>query len=73
MAGMVVIQSASIEFVSPCIATFDAFTHGVGPAGWAKLAAAVERRGKGRVPVDVEIVSQGAVVARHRGMYAVVP
>lgn len=67
--GRIVIQNHSVEYLAPAEGDFMAECAAPGAELWTRFARALERRGRARVTLDVEVHVGGLLVARCRGRY----
>ena len=64
-----VIQTSSVRFDAPIEGPFLASCGPVDPDGWARLCRALERRGRGRIKIQVEIRAAGELAGVFEGAY----
>lgn len=64
-----VIRSSEIRYDAPIHGPFRAVCSAPDPADWARMLRALDRRGRGRIVVPVEVVAGGAVVGTFEGAY----
>ena len=64
-----VIQRSEVAYLEPVEGDFEAHTVTVDAHAWARFRAAVDRFGRGRIRVTVEIRCAGLLVARVKGDY----
>lgn len=69
----IVIQRTSVEYIDPITSDFDAVALQPEPREWQKFERLMERRGRGRIGIEVELVADGRVVGRCSGAYVVLP
>lgn len=67
--GHTVIQRGSVDYEVPIASAFQAVCDGVDEATWTRFRRTTERRGKGRISVDVAVEADGVLAARFRGKY----
>ena len=67
--GRIVIQNHGIEYLAPAEGDFVATCAEPGADGWARFERALERRGRARLTLDVEVHVHRLLVARCRGRY----
>ena len=68
-AGRIVIQNHSVEYLAPAEGDFVATCAAPGGEMWTRFERALERRGRARVTLDVEVHVDRLLVARCRGRY----
>lgn len=66
-----VIQRSDVTYLEPVIHDFEARVRPLDPAGWRRMSRALARWGRGRIPVTVDVTSEGATVARLQADYVV--
>lgn len=71
--GGIVIQRTNVEYLHPIETDFTARTVAPPPESWKRFVRMLERRGRARVTIDVELRSQGEVVGTCTGDYVVLP
>jgi thioesterase domain-containing protein len=64
-----VIQSSEIRYLAPVQAPFEARALPPDRTAWRRFLATLQRRGRGRVRLEVDVRSGGAVVATVKGAY----
>ncbi|MCG6955615.1 MAG: thioesterase domain-containing protein [Gemmatimonadetes bacterium] len=64
-----VIQTSEIRYLAPIAAPFEARARPPASAAWQRFLAALKRKGRGRVRLEVEVRSGGTVVATLEGAY----
>ena len=64
-----VIQTSEIRYLAPIEAPFEARARPPASTGWRRYLAALERRGRARVRLQVDVRSGGALVATLEGAY----
>lgn len=64
-----VVQRTSMEYLAPATHDLRARCAPIDPDAWSRLLRAYERRGRGRVAVEVTVMSGGDTVARFKGDY----
>lgn len=70
--GRIVIQGNSMEYVAPADGRFDALCPAPSSERWTQFARTLERRGRARLKLDVEVRVSDQLVARFRGEYVAV-
>jgi thioesterase domain-containing protein len=65
----IVIQRGSTEYLQPVRGEFEAWCAAPPELEWTGFLRTLERRGRARIELTSELVSDGAVVARFRGVY----
>jgi thioesterase domain-containing protein len=68
----IVIQSNSMEYVSPIEAEFQAHCLNPPQQNWERFIAAVSKRGKGRIALTAEVYSHGVLSAIFHGEYVAI-
>jgi thioesterase domain-containing protein len=71
--SQIVIQRSSVEYLAPLHGDFQAFCASPDAARWDRFAAALQRRGRGRITLRAEILGNGAVAGHFEGVYVVMP
>lgn len=71
-SAQVVIQRSSIDYLLPVSSAFRASCAGVEPRERSRLKRALERSGRGRAHVDVQVESGGRTVATFSGAYVAI-
>lgn len=69
LVGNTVIQHGSIHYDAPITGSFRAICPAVETATWERFVRTVERRGRGRIRVDVTVEAGGVAAARFRCAY----
>jgi thioesterase domain-containing protein len=69
LEARVVVQSSQIEYLLPATGEFVATCNAPSEAEWARFVAMVTRKGRGRLALSVEVVSEGGTVARLTGSF----
>lgn len=64
-----VIHSSRVRYDTPIHGAFRATCGPLDPHGWARLLRALDRRGRGRIRVPVEIVAAGEPAGAFEGVY----
>jgi len=64
-----VIQRSSVEFLAPAASALRAMCRPADEAAWTRLTRALDRRGRGRVAVRVDVSADGQLVAEFEGSY----
>jgi thioesterase domain-containing protein len=64
-----VIRSSSVTYDAPIHGTFRAECGPPEPARWSRLVRALERRGKGRIRIPVQVTAGPVAVATFEGVY----
>ena len=67
--GRIVIQNHSVEYLAPAEGDFVATCASPDAGAWGRFERALERRGRARVTLDVEVHVDRLLVARCRGRY----
>ena len=67
--GRIVIQNHSVEYLAPAEGDFVAACAAPDADAWTRFERALERRGRARVTLDVEMHVGRVLVARCRGRY----
>ena len=67
--GRIVIQNHSVEYLAPAEGDFVAACAAPDTDAWTRFERALERRGRARVTLDVEMHVGRVLVARCRGRY----
>ena len=70
--GRIVIQGNSMEYLAPAEGGFEALCRAPSPERWAQFARTLERRGRARLKLDVEVRVNDQLVASFRGEYVAV-
>ncbi len=65
----IVIQKSEFIYLKPIPAAFRAFCPAPPAAQWERLLAAVARKGRGRIALEVEVGCEGEVTGRFAGDY----
>lgn len=71
VAGRVIIQDSSIQYLRPVVSDFWARTGPADPADLERLLAAVARRGRGRLALTVEAGDRHGTAVTFAGRYVV--
>jgi thioesterase domain-containing protein len=72
LSSRIVIQRNAMEYLRPISSDFEAFCPAPPSRAWQKLVDGVERRGRGRITLEVELFLDGEVVGAFSGSYVVV-
>lgn len=64
-----VIQKSTVSYIEPIHDDFEARAGAVDPAAWRRFRASLDRWGRGRIRIDVEVRSGDLLVARLAGDY----
>lgn len=64
-----VIHGNSVRYEEPAYGTFQARCSEPHPKDWARFVGTIGRRGKGRIQVEVELLSEGVVVGHCTSRY----
>lgn len=64
-----VIQESTVRYLAPVHGSFRARTRPLGDDAWDRFLRMLARKGKGRIRVQVEILSQGEVAGTFEGAY----
>ena len=67
--GRIVIQNHSVEYLAPAEGDFVAACAAPGDEMWARFERALERRGRARLTLDVDVQVDRLLVARGRGRF----
>jgi thioesterase domain-containing protein len=65
----IVIQRGSTEYLQPVRGEFEAWCAAPPELEWTGFLRTLERRGRARIELTSELVSEGSVVGRFRGVY----
>ena len=65
----IVVQRTTMDYATPIVAAFDATCLRPGNDRWERFLAALSRRRRGRLDVDVEVTSNGETAARLHGRF----
>jgi thioesterase domain-containing protein len=68
----IVIQSNSMEYVSPIDAEFQAHCLNPPQQNWERFIAAISKRGKGRIGLNAKVYSRGVLSAIFQGEYVAI-
>jgi thioesterase domain-containing protein len=69
--NQIVIQRSSVDYLLPLHGDFQAFCPHPAPEQWNRFVTALERRGRGRITLEAEILGEGEVAGRFEGVYVV--
>jgi thioesterase domain-containing protein len=69
----IVIQRGTTEYEHPIHGDFDAIARAPSEAAWDRFTNMLERRGLGRIELEVELSTDGVSVGWCRGTYVVLP
>ena len=72
LTSRIVIQRNAVEYLLPITGTFEAFCPAPAARSWERLVEGVERRGRGRITLEVELIFEGEIVGTFSGAYVVV-
>jgi thioesterase domain-containing protein len=72
IAARVVVQSSQIEYLAPAMGEFVATCATPSESDWARFHKLLERRGRGRLTLEVTVQSEGARAARLTGDFVAV-
>lgn len=64
-----VIQKTSVHYEAPIHGAFRARCGPLDPHGWERCLRALERHGRGRIRVPIEVVADGVVACHAEGLY----
>jgi thioesterase domain-containing protein len=64
-----VIQEQTVEYLAPVGAAFEAICLAPSDAAWRRFVRALDGRGRGRLELRAEVLCDGRVAARFRGLY----
>lgn len=67
--GRIVIQSSSVDYLSPAEADFEAVCRAPSPERWRHFRETLEQRGRGRIELEADLTVGGRLVATFRGRY----
>lgn len=67
-----VIQEQTVEYLAPIAAAFEARCPAPSESAWRRFARALDERGRGRLELTAEVISEGQVAARFRGLYVAI-
>ncbi len=67
-----VIQEQTVEYLAPIGATFEARCPAPSEAAWRRFVRALDERGRGRLELTAEVLCEGQVAARFRGLYVAI-
>ena len=66
-----VIQRSRMEYLEPAAAEVDAECLAPVPEQWQRMLRTVERRGRGRIEIEVVLRAEGAVIGSFKGSFVV--
>jgi thioesterase domain-containing protein len=69
--SQIVIQRSRVEYLLPLHGDFQAFCPQPAPEQWGRFVAALERRGRGRITLEAQILGDGEVAGSFEGVYVV--
>lgn len=69
MAGQIVIQRSSVEYLRPMSSDFEAFCRAPAEHDWERFLATLTRRGRGRITLRAEIRARGDLAGTFSGVY----
>jgi thioesterase domain-containing protein len=69
LAATLVIQDSALDFLRPVTTDCSLVCHRAEPVNEDRFVQACRRHGRGRLALDVDVVLEGATVARFRGRY----
>jgi thioesterase domain-containing protein len=72
LTSRIVIQRNAMEYLLPITGTFEAFCPAPASRSWERLVEGVERRGRGRITLEVELFFGEEIVGTFSGAYVVV-
>lgn len=72
-ASRIVIQRSSIDYEEPIDGDFDAIALAPGAEEWSRFMRMLERRGRGRIDIRIELRLRGERVGQCTGTYVVLP
>lgn len=72
VANRLVVQRSAMEFLAPVDGDFAATARIPSPEAWRRFLATLERHGRARLTVPVEVACRSGLCARHEGTYAAV-
>lgn len=67
-----VIQEETVEYLAPIDAVFEATCPAPPDAAWQRFLRALDGRGRGRLELSAEVMSEGRLAARFRGLYVAI-
>lgn len=67
ITARVVVQSSQIEYLLPATGEFVATCPAPSEGEWSRFVKMVERKGRGRLTLNVEVVSEGVLAAKLTG------
>jgi thioesterase domain-containing protein len=71
LTSRIVIQRNAMEYLQPIHGEFEAFCPAPPSRSWQRLVDGVERRGRGRITLEVELFAGGEIVGAFSGSYVV--
>ncbi len=72
LTSRIVIQRNAMEYLRPIDGEFEAFCPAPPTRSWQRLLDGVERRGRGRITLEVELFTDGEIVGAFSGSYVVI-
>lgn len=72
LTSRIVIQRNAMEYLRPIAGEFEAYCPAPAARSWERLVEGVERRGRGRITLEVELLAEGEIVGTFSGAYVVV-
>jgi thioesterase domain-containing protein len=72
LTSRIVIQRNAMEYLRPIAGEFEAFCPAPPSRSWQRLVDGVQRRGRGRITLEVELFVDGEVAGAFSGSYVVV-
>jgi thioesterase domain-containing protein len=67
--GSIVIQSHSMEYLTPVTTPFTAICRAPGGERWAAFERTMQRRGRARIELDAEILAGAELAGQFRGQF----
>ena len=67
-----VIQEQTVEYLAPIGAAFEAVCPAPSDAAWRRFLRALDGRGRGRLELAAEVLCEGRVAARFRGLFVAI-
>jgi thioesterase domain-containing protein len=71
LTSRIVIQRNAMEYLRPIDGEFEAFCPAPPTRSWQRLVDGVERRGRGRITLEVELFAEGEIAGAFSGSYVV--
>ncbi len=69
----IVIQRSDVDYRQPIDGDFEAIAGAPDPHDWQRFTTTIQRRGRGRITLEVQLERQGEVVGICHGTYVVLP